>query len=319
MDDLKDPWLVAAWPGMGGGALIAGTYLAQDLGAEKVAELPPRSYFDLDKIQISRGIARPGALPKSSLYAWKDPRGRRDLLIFLGDAQPSNNGYSFCEELLTKARELGARRMFTFAAMATPASPQQRPRVFGVATEPDLLDEVIAQEDTEVLAEGEISGLNGVLLAAGAAGGLPGVCLLGEFPYFASGVPNPKASAAVLRVFCGLAGLEDVDFSKIDAQAQAVEHSLTDLLEQLQQKAQAAGEQGEFPTAFAPVEEEEEDDDEAHEPEQLDAQAEARIEQLFVDAARDRAKALELKAELDRLDVFKRYEDRFLDLFKRAE
>jgi hypothetical protein len=44
-----------------------------------------------------------------------------------------------------------------------------------------------------------------------------------------------------------------------------------------------------------------------------------RIEQLFDDSARDRSKAFELKQELDRLGVFKDYEDRFLDLFKKAE
>jgi hypothetical protein len=33
----------------------------------------------------------------------------------------------------------------------------------------------------------------------------------------------------------------------------------------------------------------------------------------------DRSKAYELKNELDRLDVFRDYEDRFLDLFKKAE
>ncbi|MEJ5277173.1 MAG: hypothetical protein WHU94_14785, partial [Thermogemmata sp.] len=41
------------------------------------------------------------------------------------------------------------------------------------------------------------------------------------------------------------------------------------------------------------------------------------IEQLFTEAAADRSKAFELKRELDRLGVFKDYEDRFLDLFKK--
>jgi hypothetical protein len=35
-------------------------------------------------------------------------------------------------------------------------------------------------------------------------------------------------------------------------------------------------------------------------------------------AAKDRSKAFELKQELDRLGVFKEYEDRFLDLFKKS-
>ena len=39
------------------------------------------------------------------------------------------------------------------------------------------------------------------------------------------------------------------------------------------------------------------------------------LEALFDAASLDRTKAYELKRELDRLDVFKEYEDRFLDLF----
>ena len=41
-----------------------------------------------------------------------------------------------------------------------------------------------------------------------------------------------------------------------------------------------------------------------------------RIEQSFERAAADRSRAYELKNELDRLGVFKDYEDRFLDLFR---
>jgi hypothetical protein len=44
-----------------------------------------------------------------------------------------------------------------------------------------------------------------------------------------------------------------------------------------------------------------------------------RVEELFDQAAKDRSKAFELKRELDRLGLFKEYEDRFLDLFKKAE
>jgi hypothetical protein len=41
-----------------------------------------------------------------------------------------------------------------------------------------------------------------------------------------------------------------------------------------------------------------------------------RVERLFREARGDRAKAFELKRELDRLGVFARYEDRFLNLFE---
>jgi hypothetical protein len=41
-----------------------------------------------------------------------------------------------------------------------------------------------------------------------------------------------------------------------------------------------------------------------------------RVEEMFKLAQKDRSKAYELKRELDRLDVFKEFEDQFLDLFK---
>ena len=52
---------------------------------------------------------------------------------------------------------------------------------------------------------------------------------------------------------------------------------------------------------------------------EIDPEVEARIESLFRQAERDRSKAVELKAELDRQELFRRYEDRFLDLFRGAE
>jgi len=48
----------------------------------------------------------------------------------------------------------------------------------------------------------------------------------------------------------------------------------------------------------------------------LSVEEEQNIEELFEQAAEDRSKAYVLKQELDRLNLFKEYEDRFLDLFK---
>ena len=50
----------------------------------------------------------------------------------------------------------------------------------------------------------------------------------------------------------------------------------------------------------------------------LAARDRRQIEDLFRRAEQDRSGALELKAELDRLGVFKEFEDRFLDLFKQG-
>lgn len=207
------------------------------------------------------------------------------------------------------AREFGARRVVTFAAMASPIHPSAEARVFTVATTAELLDE-LRRQGVHVLEDGEISGLNGVLLAAALSHRLDGVCLLGEFPYFASHVPNPKASTAVLRAFSLLAGI-GIDLDELEAQAEAVESSLTEHLERLQQVAST---QVRFPGTPDEETTEEEPSEVA-----LTSEIEARIEALFQAASSDRSKALELKSELDRHGVFGRYEDRFLDLFKRGE
>jgi hypothetical protein len=44
-----------------------------------------------------------------------------------------------------------------------------------------------------------------------------------------------------------------------------------------------------------------------------------KIEKLFTQANTDISKANELKAELDKWNVYKEYEDRFLDLFKKTK
>ena len=51
----------------------------------------------------------------------------------------------------------------------------------------------------------------------------------------------------------------------------------------------------------------------------IDDATSRRIEQLFAAAEKDRGNAMRLKQELDRLNVFKQYEDRFLDLFRKAD
>jgi hypothetical protein len=311
-DVLHEAWLVAAWPGMGNVAVGAGAYLIEQLGARLVHEVEPRDLFDVQQIEVKEGLAKPARIPRSLFFEWRDPQKRRDLLIFIGEAQPQVGGYAFCHRLLDYATSRGVKRVFTFAAMATQIHPSTEPRVFGVATERTALAE-LRRQTVELLGEGQISGLNGVLLAAGAARGLSGVCLLGELPFFAVGVPNPRASQAALEVFATMAQVT-IDFAAIARQAEAVERGLIQLLEKMKRGGEGEGEGEEFPAT-----EPEPGDEEKREPAAPDPKTRRRIEQLFDEATRDRSQALKLKEELDRLGLFQRYENRFLDLFKKAD
>jgi proteasome assembly chaperone (PAC2) family protein len=303
---LNKPWLVAVWPGMGHVAVSAGYYLMAKLGMHLLAEFSARGLFDVEHVEVKGGLIRMANLPRSRLFVWTDPKKQHDIIVFIGEAQPPTGKYSFCQQLIEYARKLGVERVFTFAAMATQMHPEHKSRVFGAATEEAGLAE-LKRLELEILEEGHIGGLNGVLLGAAAEQKLPGVCLLGEMPHIFAQLPFPKASLAVLEVFTAIAGIE-IDTSELSEQAQAMEEKLGELLSRVERAMERE---------LSPAEEEEAPGFEPPQDEGLDPEDEQRIERLFNQARQDRSKAYELKRELDRLEVFRDYEDRFLDLFKR--
>jgi proteasome assembly chaperone (PAC2) family protein len=312
--NLTRPWLVAVWPGMGHVALNAGYYLLAKLGMDVAAELEAGDLFDIDHVEVKGGRIQPARRPRNRFFVWTDPRGERDLVVFLGEAQPPIGKYPFCRQLVTFAKDLGVERVLTFAAMATRMRPEARSRVFGAATDAEGVQE-LKRLELEMVEEGQISGLNGVLLGVAADAGLPGACLLGEMPHLFAQLPFPKASLAVLEVFTTMTDIE-LDFTELAEQAEVVEEQLGELMNRVEQGFGQGGEEEPETDATA----DDDDDDESIPDPRAEGRPEPneaeRIEGLFRQATRDRSKAFELKQMLDRLGVFKQYEDRFLDLFK---
>lgn len=306
---LNKPWLVAVWPGMGHVAISAGYYLMAKLEMHLMAEFSAHELFDVDHVEVKDGLIRTGRLPRSRLFVWTAPQEKHDIIVFIGEAQPPSGKYTFCRRLIDFARELGVERVFTFAAMATQMHPVRESRVFGAATDEVGISE-LKNLELELLEDGYISGLNGILLGNAAEMGMRGACLLGEMPHVFAQLPFPKASLAVLKVFTMIAGIE-IDSGELAEQAQAVDEQLGDIFSQMKKtlRQQSTVDMEGHPVGdFEPPEEQ-----------GLNSDDENRIERLFLLAGEDRSKAYELKRELDRLGAFQEYEDRFLDLFKNQE
>src|SRR5262245_57428257 len=223
--------MVAVWPGMGQVATSAGYYLVTKLGMHILAEFSAHELFDVEFVEVKEGLIRTGRLPRSRFFVWSDPRGERDIVVFTGEAQPPKGRYPFCQRLIEIAKQLGVKRVYTFAAMATPMHPATASRVFMAATDPATLDE-LRKLDLVVLEDGQIGGLNGVLLGVAAENGLPGACLLGEIPHIFAQVPFPKAALSVLNVFSSIANIS-VDLTELYDQAHDVEQKLGELLEKM--------------------------------------------------------------------------------------
>jgi len=312
MQPLNAPYLVAVWPGMGQVAMAAGYYLLSKLNMEALAEFRPTDLFEVEQIRIKDGLVRTGRLPRSRLFVRRDPNEQHDIVLFIGEAQPPLGKWAFCHRLLDFTEQLGVERIFTFAAMATEMEPTKHSRVFGVATDEPGVEE-LRQLEVQIMDDGMIAGLNGVLLAAGAERGLRGLSLLGEMPFYAPQVPFPNASVAVLEAFTTLAGIE-LNLDELREHGQVMQEAIDKALDQFRKHQQEAA--GDYESEdFTPV------DLGLEEPtgSTLSDEDRQHIETLFKQAAEDRSRAYDLKKELDRLGVFDDYEDRFLDLFKPSE
>jgi len=128
---LKSPHMVAAWPGMGNVALKAATYLKQKLKAEEFGEIEPAGFFHPVGASIKGNVIEIPRFPKSKFYYWIDRRSLHDLLIFLGEAQPSlEKEYEFACEILDLAGKFGVERVYTFAAMPSVMEHTNEPKVW---------------------------------------------------------------------------------------------------------------------------------------------------------------------------------------------
>ncbi len=306
---LNNPILIAAWPGMGHVAISACYYLISKLKMEFRAEYVASELFDVDHVTVESGLVQPFRYPKNQVFSWHDPDAERDLLIFIGEAQPPHGRYDFCRKLVNFAQREGVETIYTFAAVATPSELSDDSRVVGAATDNETLH-LLLENDIGLLRSGSISGMNGIMLGVAAERKIAGGCLLGELPGMFINVPYPKASISVLNAFSRLTNVK-IDLSELTLESERMEAHLSTLLKQMKHLEQQ-GDQ-------SPTSEFEEDETYLPDPAEngrLSEDEKQRLENLFEQAGTDRAKAFELKNELDRLGVFREYEDRFLDLFK---
>lgn len=232
---LNNPILVAAWPGMGNVALKAATYLQEELNAQEYGTIEPQDFFPVPTIFIRNSIIETVKLPINKFYFWKNEGGRNDLLIFISESQPiSGKEIQFSNFVLEVAKKARVEKIITFAAMSTSIDHRTKPGVWGTATSLEMLEE-LKRFNIKILNEGYIGGLNGVFLGIAKKAGFNGACLLGEIPFYATQIENPRTSWAVLEVFSQLFGIS-LDFSKISAFAEYMEKEIDNYLIQLKEK-----------------------------------------------------------------------------------
>jgi uncharacterized protein len=211
---LKEPNLLAVWPGVGNVAIIIATYLTSKLNFKDLAEIQPINFFDPTGVLVEDSIIEAPQFPQSKFFYIKSPRkGGRDLILFMGDDQPPSKGYALSHCVLDVAVRFNVQRVYTCAAALTRIHHSEQPKVWGVGTNPSMVQE-LKRLNLKQKGNLQIAGLNGLLLGVAKEREMDGMCLLGEVPMYASRMPNPMAALAVLKVLTRMIEFE-VDFNDL--------------------------------------------------------------------------------------------------------
>ena len=293
--EVNNPVMIAAWPGMGNVALGAVDYIRKKLKAARFAEIKIDPLSTLDAVEVEDGLSRLPKPPLNTFYYTKNP----DIIIFEGEVQIAGiSGIELLNKVLDFAAGFNISRIYTAAALALPISFRDASEVYGVANKEALRD-ILAKSGVKLMEGGHISGLNGLALSFAEKRGIEAMCLLATMPQYAISLPNPKASQAVIEVLSKMIGIS-VDL-----------HELGGYIKDMEER-------------MAMVEDKVKDvftiDEESSKSHPHDKKIPGyiidKIEKLFLEAKQDKKKASMLKKELDRWDLYRQYEDRFLDLFK---
>lgn len=296
--ELTNPVMVAGWPGMGSVALGMVDYLRRKLKAARFAEIKIDPMSVLDSVEIEDGIAKLPKPPLSTFYFSKNP----DIVVFEGEVQLAGiEGLRMLNKVLEVAEELKVGRIYTGAAFPLPIGYKDHSDVYGVVNR-DYLRDIITKNGVKLMEGGHVSGLNGLLLGFAAKKNIEAMCLLATMPQYAISLPNPKASSAIIEILCKMLGMQ-IDLNELQDYVKDMEERMAIIEDKVKDVFTI---EEEAPESYP------------HE-KKIPGYIMEKIEKLFIEAKQDKTKASELKKELDRWDLYKLYEDRFLDLFKEKQ
>ncbi|MCD6391773.1 MAG: PAC2 family protein [Dehalococcoidia bacterium] len=246
--NLENPILVASWPGIGNIGIIAVDTLRGMLGAEEFGEIEPWDFFYPRRVLIKNGILEYLEFPSSKFY-FKRAAGK-DIIFFIAEEQPTEGSriyaegkkaYHMANLVINVAEKFKCRKIYTSGAAVSLIHHTMKPRVWAVPNSERLIQEIRRYENAVLMSDiegrgkqGNITGLNGLLLGVAKKRGFEAICLMGEIPVYLQGLPlsYPKASKSVLEVLTRSLKIE-VNLDKLDELDQRVQRRIEEFYQQI--------------------------------------------------------------------------------------
>jgi proteasome assembly chaperone (PAC2) family protein len=203
---LQRPIVIAAFTGWNDAADAASNsvrHLIEAWQAQPLAEIDPEEFTDFatvrPHVRLTADQRRTIVWPTVGVWSASTPGG--DVVLVLGP-EPALRWRLFTQQLIGIAKRYDASMVLTLGALLADV-PHSRPvQLIGTATEQDVIDRFDLQRSRY---EGP-TGIVGVIQDACTRADLSCASLWAAVPAYASQVPSPKASLALVERACEMIG-----------------------------------------------------------------------------------------------------------------
>jgi uncharacterized protein len=176
------------------------------------------------------------------------PLSSTDLILLTGDSQPVVPGseYVLSEQILDLITRFKISNIYSLASYVTGTFVND-PKIYGTATNPETVKS-FRSFNISTLDNGNITGMNGLILGLGKLRGIEGICLLGETSGY---VIDAKASKNLLEILNNVLGI-NINMDEMNKRSKDTEILIKNLEQQMMAKS------GQFPQGV-PTEEQDEE------------------------------------------------------------
>jgi uncharacterized protein len=213
--DLKSPYLIEGFPGIGLVGTMAASYLVEQLNMEPFGHVVSEKFSPIASIHNGRPL-HPTRMYKSK---------KHNLVVLFSELViPLNTIYPLSQEIYIWARAHKVRQIISLGGINQKG---EQDTVYGIASLPEL-SQMLERKGIELIKEGATTGVSGILLADCATRRFPAISLLAEAH---AEYMDPRGAAMVLEALSRVTSIK-VDTTALEKQGKLIEDKMKQLMEQ---------------------------------------------------------------------------------------
>ena len=217
---LKNPILIAGFPGMGLVGTISASYIVEKLNMEFIGFVSSERFPPLAAVHSGKPMY------PARLYASK----KYNMLILVSEfVVPIRAVYALSDVIYDFARKQKVSQIISLGAIVKKSESN---KIFAIASTAYLQKTLENEPKMQLVKEGVTTGVTGVLLAKGAIDDFPVISFLSQA---SAEYMDPIASVSILDAIKVYLSLDDLDTSDLKRDARNVESKMKDLMQKTKQ------------------------------------------------------------------------------------